>query len=348
MRAWRKETYCYIFYILIFTAGAVFIYLLRELFVTFLLTIVLVYLLYPLVSSMEARGTSRVMSILMAYLALMIVAAAVFMYGVPRLVSQLHALVDMLPIYTARVEDLVREVQSSYYRTELPAGMRQAINRQIAEVELMLQGILEQTVQAILSLVGYAFNILLAPVLAFYILKDLEHIKAQVKRWLPEKKYADFWVLGRQINEVLINFIRGHLILMFVVGLMTGLAMMLLKVEYGVMLGIAAGIAELIPYFGPIIGAVPAVTVALLQSKWLALKVILAILIVQQLEGNVIAPKVLGESVGLHPLIIILVLVAGAKLFGVAGMLLAVPVAAILRILLIFGYKKMVYFLDSC
>lgn len=338
----RKRQYKISFYILLFLSAAAFIYLLRGLFVTFLLTLVLVYLLYPVISSMEARGTPRVLAIFLAYLGLVIVAAAVLMYGIPRLVTQIHTLVDMLPIYTSQLEVLIRDLQKSYYKTELPPGMRQAINRQIIEIEFMLQNILEQTVQAILNLVSYTFNILLAPVLAFYFLNDLENIKITVKKWMPEENFTEYWELGKKINAVLTSFIRGHLILVFVVGVLTSLAMAFLGLEYAVMLGIIAGLAELVPYFGPLIGAVPAVIVGLLQSKWMAVKVLLAILIVQQLEGNIIAPKILGKSVGLHPLVVILGLVAGAKLAGVAGMLLAVPAAATFKIIITFLYEKVI------
>lgn len=343
MNFWQnKQIYRYLFYILLLLAGAAFIYLVRGLFVSFVLAAVLVYLLYPVVCAMEERGTPRVAAILLAYTGVLIIVTAVLMYGVPRLINQLHALVYMLPSYTAQVENLANDIQSSYYQTELPEGMRQAIDWQLSEIETKLQNILVQTVEAIINLVGYTINFLLAPVLAFYILKDLEHFKAKAEKWLPERHFSDLWLLARQINAVLISFIRGHLTLVIIVGFLTGMAMTFLGIEYAVMLGIIAGVAELIPYFGPIIGSVPAVAIGLMQSKLLAVKVVLALFIVQQIEGNIIAPKVLGQSVGLHPLFIMLVLLAGAELYGVVGILLAVPIAAILRILITFFYHKIV------
>lgn len=343
MAFWRSgEIYRYIFYGLMLLAAVAFIYLVRGLLMAFVLTGVLVYLLYPMVRAMENRGTPRVIAILLAYLGVLIIAASVLMYGIPRLVVQLHSLVYMLPTYSAQVDTFVRDIQTTYYQAELPEGMRQAIDLQITAIELRLLEFLEQTVEMLLNLVGYTFNILLAPVLAFYILKDIDVIKARAEEWFPREHFSNFWALAQQINIVLSSFIRGHLTLMVIVGGLTGIAMYLLGVEYAVMLGIIAGIAELIPYFGPFIGAVPAVTIALLHSKILALKVVISIIIIQQIEGSVIAPKVLGESVGLHPLTIILVLLAGLELYGIAGMLLAVPVAAILKILIINAYQKII------
>ena len=329
------------FYILLLIAAAVFLYLIRGLFITILLSVVLVYLIHPLVKAMEAHGASRVPAIFIAYLGVLIVAAAFLMYGIPRLIAQLHMLVEMLPYYTAQVEDVVRSIQTTYYKTELPEAMRQEIDRQIYNFEAVLQSWLGQAVEVLLSLVGCTFDVILAPVLSFYILKDLEQIKAKAEKWAPRHYFPDLWALAYEINEVLNSFIRGHLILVLAVGLMTGIAMALLGVQYAAMLGIVSGAAELIPYFGPLIGSIPAVIIALLHSKWMAVKVILAIVLIQQLEGSIIAPKILGESVGLHPLAIILVLLVGAELYGILGMLLAVPAAAIIRILVVFIYERL-------
>jgi predicted PurR-regulated permease PerM len=136
------------------------------------------------------------------------------------------------------------------------------------------------------------------------------------------------------------SFIRGYFLVAAIVGGLTAIAMALLGLEFALMLGIFAGLAELIPYFGPVIGAVPAIGLAVLQSKWLAAKVALAFFVIHQLEGNIISPKILGDKVGLHPLMVIFSLMAGGELYGLAGMLLAVPVAAVLRVVVVFVYIK--------
>lgn len=332
--------YRYIFYIVFLLVCAAVIYVLRGVLVTFLLAGVLVYLLYPLVQAMERRGGSRVMAILLAYAALLIIGSAFMLYIIPRFINQLHLLLYMLPSYTNQVEWYLRELQSSYYRTELPVGMRLVIDGQINKLQQDIQNLLVQAVQLIFNLAGYCLDFLLAPVVAFYILKDTDRFKSKLEALLPAERFHQLWQLGKEINAILSSFIQGNLLLVLIVGLLTGTAMALIGVEYAVMLGIIAGLAELIPYFGPFIGAVPAVAMGLLQSKFMAVKVIIIILIIQQIEGNILAPKVLGKSVGLHPLFIILALMAGAELYGIVGMLLAVPTAAIIRIIIIFLYKK--------
>jgi len=332
----------YIFYFFLLIGGAAFIYLVRGAFTTFILAGVLVYLLYPVVQAMEYRGSGRIIAILLAYIALLIIVIAFMLYVIPRLINQLHLLLYMLPSYTTQIEWYLRELQTGYYHTELPEGMRLAIDDQIYNLQQRIQNLLVQAVQLIFNLAGYCIDFLLAPVVAFYILKDMERFKSKLEDLLPERHFKHLWEMGKEINVVLTNFIQGNLLLVIIVGGLTGVAMAVIGVEYAVMLGIIAGLAELIPYFGPFIGAVPAVAMGLLQSKYVAFKVIVIILIIQQLEGNILAPKVLGKSVGLHPLFIILALIVGAKLYGIVGMLLAVPTAAIIRILVIFLYRKFV------
>lgn len=332
----------YIFYFFLLLCGVAFVYIVRGVFTTFILAGVLVYLLCPVVQAMERRGGGRIVAILLAYTALLIISSAFMLYVIPRLINQLHLLLYMLPSYTTQIEWYLRELQTSYYRTELPDGMRLAIDAQIYNLQQRIQDLLVQVVQLIFNLAGYLIDFLLAPVVAFYILKDMEHFKAKLEGWLPKRHFTQIWEMAKEINAVLTSFIQGNLLLVLIVGGLTGAAMAVVGVEYAVMLGIIAGLAELIPYFGPFIGAVPAVAMGLLQSKFVAVKVIVMILIIQQIEGNILAPKVLGKSVGLHPLFIILALIVGAKLYGVVGMLLAVPTAAIIRILITFLYHKIV------
>jgi len=138
------------------------------------------------------------------------------------------------------------------------------------------------------------------------------------------------------------KFIRGHLLVASMVGVLTSLGLALVGVKFYLLLGIIAGIADLIPYFGPIIGAIPAVGLALLNSSQQALYVLLVMVVVQQVENNLLSPKILGDSVGLHPVVVIFVLLAGGHLFGILGMLLAVPLTAILRILVNYLYTLLV------
>lgn len=340
--SWWKErrTYRYLFLVLLMGLIIYFLYLVRELFLPFILAIVLVYLLNPLVNRMEKRGTQRVAAILILYLGVIIIVTSLLMYGVPRMVNQLETLVESIPVYTDQVEGIVRNIQQRFADSAVPPGVQQIVDERIRWAEAGLLEVVRHVMDLLMALLGNLFNFALAPVLAFYILKDLELLKKWGMAQVPQEWSKDVLTLAKEIDHVFANFIRGHLTVVFIVGVLTSLAFIFIGLEFATMLGIIAGLAELIPYFGPLIGAVPAVALALLQSKWLAFKVIIAVFVIQQLEGTVISPKILGNSVGLHPLAIIIALLAGGHLFGIVGMLLAVPLAAIARILVCFVWGK--------
>ena len=337
----EKQTYRILFITLLLGLAAYFLYLIRGLFLPFILAIVLVYLLNPVVDRMESRGTSRVAAILILYLGVVIIVTSVLMYGIPRMINQLESLGQAIPAYTDQVEGMVQSIQQRFADSTLPPGLQQILNERIRWGEAKLMEIARKAADLLLALVGNLINFALAPVLAFYIMKDLQPIKERGASLVPPRCYNDVCRLAKEIDHVIACFVRGHLTVVVIVGILTGTAFALVGLEFAAMLGVIAGLAELIPYFGPLIGAVPAVALALLESKWLALKVIVVVFIIQQLEGSVISPRILGNSMGLHPLTIIVALLAGGHLFGIAGMLLAVPLVAVARIGIGFVWEKL-------
>lgn len=327
----------------LFSVGFLVIYffhLIKGLIFSLGLAVLLVYLLNPLVSILERRGTPRTGAILLVYLAFFFFAAGIFLYGVPRIIEQLNSLAETIPLYTEQVQDIVRSIHSHYINLSIPDGMRQVIDERIHWLEDIILQQVKLTVASLIGAVGYVFKILLAPVLAFYFLKDLQLIKMKTILTLPEEWREDVAGILHDIDQVLGSFVRGYFSVAAIVGGLTAASMAFLGMEFAMMLGLIAGITELIPYFGPVIGAVPAVGLAVLHSKWLAVKVALVFMIIHQLEGNIISPKILGDKVGLHPLVVIFSLFAGGELYGLTGMLLAVPVAAVLRVILNFVYGK--------
>lgn len=342
MTWWQKKKYYRLALLVLLTAaGIYFLYLVRGIFLSFLLAVTLAYLLNPVVSLMEQRGCPRVAAILVVYAALIIILISLILYGMPHINKQLNRMVDVIPGYTAQITEFVQSIQKHYTRAGIPEALRGVIEERVRWIENYLIQMARRVTEAFMGLAGYLFNVILAPILAFYLLKDAELFKEKAISVIPVRWREDILALGSEIHQVLYNFIRGYVTVSLIVGALTWLAMIILGVEFPFILGVFAGISQIIPYFGPVIGALPAIALALLTSKWLALKVIIAFLIIQQLEGSFISPKILGDQVGLHPLFVILVLLAGGHLFGLLGMILAVPVAAILRVVLRFTIKKL-------
>ncbi len=340
--AWWKEknTWRLLLLITIAVAAAFLLCLVRGLFFSFALAALLSYLINPLVVAITKKGTPRVWAILLVYLALFFIVAGILMYGIPRFVDQLNRLSATVPLYTEQTREIVQSIQQRYTGMGLPDGMRQVIDERIHWVEEMILSWVSNTLAAIVGFASYFFKILLAPVLSFYILKDLELIKDKAYAAAPTAWRDDISGLLKEIDQVLGSFVKGYFLVAAVVGGLTMVAMVLLGVDFPLMLALFSGLTELIPYFGPVIGAVPAVGLAVLESKWLALKVAAVFFIIHQIESNFISPKIMGDKVGLHPLVVILSLLAGGELYGLAGMLLAVPVAAVLRVVMKFIFIK--------
>lgn len=337
----RRENYRKAFITLLILLFLYAIFIVRGILVSFLLAGVLVYLFNPVVDRLERRGSGRTAAILMVYATAAIITTATALYGFPRMVHQLNSLVAAIPAYTSQAQSLSREVGVRYQKAGLSPEMRKIIDQRINWAEQRVLSLVNRVISAIVSVFAQFLSILLAPVLAFYLLRDFNRFKEEFFSLVPHRWQNDVVLLAGEINNVLDSYVRGYMLVCLIVGTLTGLAMFFLGMEFALILGLFAGLTELIPYFGPLIGALPALALALLKSNWLALKVLLVFFIIQQLEGNVISPKILGDRVGLHPLAVILALLVAGELFGLPGMLLAVPVAAIMRIVLSFAWRKL-------
>ncbi|HZJ84343.1 MAG TPA: AI-2E family transporter, partial [Syntrophomonadaceae bacterium] len=192
------------------------------------------------------------------------------------------------------------------------------------------------------NLLGKVLAIIFSPILAFYILNDWEKIRETfLKLFSPAARRA-LINLFSEIDLVLIEFFKGHLLVATFVGVLIGFLALILGVNFPLLIGILSGITNLIPFFGAFLGGIPAVAVALSESFKLALYMTIGIFVVQQIESNLITPNVIGGKLGLHPLVIVFVLLAGGKLAGIWGMLLAVPLAAILKIIVKWLYLKLI------
>lgn len=336
----RKRNYWIILAAVMAVFMIYFIYLLRGIFLSLILAVVITYLCYPLVQAVENKGLSRTGAIFIVYAAMSFIVAGLLLYGMPHIIAQLYRVAEAAPGYAARVQEFTASLQIEYARAGIPETLRRVIDERIGWLENILVQQAERVLETLLGLAGYVFNIILAPVFAFYLLKDIEFFTGRAVSFIPPQSRSDMLALGSEISKIIDSYVRGYLLVSLIVGLMTGLAMTALNMEFALMLGIFAGLTNLIPYFGPLIGAIPAIALALLVSKWMVFKVTIAYLLIQQIESAVISPRVIGKRVGLHPLFVILVLLAGTQLYGLTGLILSVPLAAILRAIFIFTIRK--------
>lgn len=310
-----------------------FLYWIRSILEPFLLAAVLAYFLSPLVEYFQKRGFSRTGGIVLTYFILVAIALLVSVYVFPILWGQLQVLLISIPEYTSQAQELLQGFYNKYQRIDIPYSLRQEIDHAIKQVEVALTNSVGQVIDGILGVFAHLFNILMVPVLAFFMLNDEGRTVKKFLAMIPEPWRVKILQLWAELDAQLIKYLKGYLILSFTVGALTSIGFFLIGLEFPFLLGLIVGIFDIIPYFGPVIGAIPAIAVGILESKSKAVSALIVILVIQQLESNILSPKIIGSSVGLHPLLVIFFLLLGNKVYGVIGMLLAVPMAITLRVL---------------
>ncbi|WLR46180.1 AI-2E family transporter [Halobacillus litoralis] len=296
----------------------------------FLLALVLSLLLHPLVHAIEDLGLSRTVSILVIFVLFFSLTAFGLYKGIPRLLDQLKLLNEHLPYLVESYQNWTKQL---YAQTEkLPDGLHHEVDARFASFEEWVSG----RVLALLAGLSGIFNmiVLLAvvPVMTFYFLKDYKSIGKTLVFLLPSKWHEESKRLVRELNHSLGGYIRGQLLISLFVGVLATAGFWLIDLPYPLVLGLIAGLTNIIPYFGPLLGAGPAVIVALTVSVNTLLLTLAVVLIIQLVEGNLLSPYIMGKSIHIHPLFIILALLVGGEVAGIPGLILAVPVLTCLKV----------------
>ncbi len=334
----HNRTFRAILFLVVLGTTFYFLFLIWEVVLSFLIGGVLAYFLYRPVLWVEKKGLKRIWAILLIYIVLIVLLTLILWFTIPKLITELSSVAALLPQYVNRLDNLVNQINGM----ELPGKLDQIIIQSTSKVENSIYAALQGVVMVLYSLLSKIFIVVFAPIMAFYILKDWEQIKMAFAMLLPPVLRRELAVVVEQIDNVIIEFSKGYLMIAVLIGLAVGTAAALIGVKYALIIGIIAGLGELIPYFGPILGGIPAIGLALSQSFSAALYMTVAIIVIQQIECNIITPKLIGERVGMHPLLMVFALLAGGKLMGIGGMLIAVPLAASLKIMGYYLYLKII------
>lgn len=301
----------------------------------------LAYLLAPLVAWFEAHGLSRVAGVLLAYALTAIGVAGLVLYLLPMAVQQSLHLAHVLPGFVALVQTTWDRLLARFHEAPIPPAIRQALNQFAVNLERRLVGDIRGAVAGVFGLVPGLIAVAVSPILAFYLLKDLPQITRRFWALVPLDWHPAAFKLGRDLDRTLAGFVRGQLLVALLVGSLSTLLTTLLGLPYALLIGLVAGLTDIIPYVGPVAGALPAVLLGFVRSPWTGLYAILGFILIHQVEGMVLAPKVVGDAVGLHPLVVVLAILVGGELGGMGGMLLAVPAAGAARVLAQHLYRRL-------
>ncbi|HHV35605.1 MAG TPA: AI-2E family transporter [Syntrophomonadaceae bacterium] len=337
----RRTLRIIILCLLILAGGALFYYI-RSLLVPFGIAVLLAYIIYPLVRSLEAREVKRSWAIFTVYAAGLILIGIFIAFFVPAMFDEAKEFGKILPVYVETWEEVQGYLDSVLKRTSLPVEGQQILRETVGHIRKgLLQGI-RGFAQALIGMISLLPSLLLAPFLAYYFIKDFDHIKKGALSILPPNYRNDLLFLVREGDLIFSQFLRGHLLVSLIVGLLTGAGAALIKMPFAILIGVFTAVLDLIPFFGPVLAAIPVVGLALTISRWKGFVMLAIYLLVQQIEGSFLAPRLLGDRVGLHPVATVLVLLIGGYLAGPIGLIFAVPAAGLLRVVLHYLWEKIV------
>ena len=340
MSSWRKLV-LYIIVAIGTSSVIVLLYIYRgkvgRIISPFFMALIIAYLVYPLVNRLEQFKISRRAGILLIYLCITLLTAAFIVFIFPEMVNNAKELAVTLPDIALKYQNIINGFLTYIQSSNWPPDIKNAVFREIqngtAAAQSIIMDNLKKSLMILFDTITTLFDLVLAMIIAYYFIKDGALLRSAVLSFIPRKWRNGIAGAGREINRILSNFIQGQLLTAIIIGIMEMIGLSIVKVKYPLVLGMIGGIANIIPYFGPVIGAVPAVAVALIQSPLKAMWTILVFAIVQQIDNAFISSKIIEGRVGLHPLTTILVVLIGGEFFGIIGMLVAVPVAAILKVI---------------
>ena len=332
------------FWIAAFLAFLLFVWLFSDILLPFIMGMALAYLLDPVADRLERAGMSRLWAtVTIVFGAILLIVLALLLL-VPVLASQLTGFLERLPSYVARLQELGVNLLNSevakYVGVADARGTVESVVSQGASWVVTILGSVWAGGQALISVLSL---LVVTPVVAFYILYDWDRMVAYLDRLLPRDHVGTIRGLGRQIDHALAGFIRGQGSVCVILGAFYAVALTLTGLNFGFLIGSVAGLISFIPYVGSIVGFVLAISVALVQfwPDWIWVAVVAGIFAVGQfVEGNILQPRLVGHSVGVHPVWLMFALFAFGSLFGFVGLLLAVPATAAIGVLIRFALAQ--------
>lgn len=336
-----------------------------------IIAIIFAYIIDPIVNFLERKGVKRQFGVIIVYISVFLIFAILIISVIPKTINEVSNLLTSLPgmvdTLTKNVNNFLTEIFAKF-NIELPENfidvykesnpkvegdvetpqivsnilnsMTKTINDLVAKAQGSLMGSLSGLFSKVYGALTSAFRLVLIIIFSFYFSVDKEKFTLKVKKSIPNKYRDDLAFLANRIDVALQQFIRGRMLMAIFVGFLTMIYLLILRVDFAIIIGLITCVADIIPYVGPLLGCVPAVLFALVDSPAKAFWVLVLFLVVQWVENNILAPKLIGDSTGLNPLLILISIIIGGGIFGVWGMVISVPITSIICILIDFAKLK--------
>jgi predicted PurR-regulated permease PerM len=332
------------FWIVALVVFAFLLWLLSDILLPFVAGLALAYLQTPLADRMERLGMNRTLAALLivGLVVLTFILSALLL--VPILVQQAAALVAAIPTYVVRVQALLSDPGPPWLRQLLNGG---DAGKTMTEVLSQGAGYMTALMHSVWAggkaLVSLLSVLVVMPVVTFYLICDWHEMVATLDGWVPPQNRATVHRLVGEIDAAIAGFLRGQASVCLLIGIYYAVALSLVGLNFGLLIGLTAGVLTFMPYIGSMTGLLLAASVAVGQfwPNWISIAVVIGIFLVGQfIEGNVLGPKLVGDRVGLHPVWLIFAMFAFGYLLGFVGLLIAVPLAAAIAVLIRFGLSR--------
>ncbi|ENQ3104121.1 AI-2E family transporter [Bacillus cereus] len=324
---------CLLVFLKIKPLWAPILFVLKVAVTPFFIACFIAYLLHPLIEKLHEKGVPRTLAILLIYILFFGGLGYGVYKGTPAIITQLQEMNEQFPQFVNMYEtwtDGVREQTENF-----PEFVNEKVKQIFAGIEGKIQALLNKVMSTARGILDSLLIIFLIPFIVFYILKDYGEFYHIFWKIVPEKWRKDGQQLAKEIDKSLGNYIRGQLFVCLILGGVSALAFWFIGMKYPLLLGIIVGVTDIIPYFGPILGAIPTLMIAATVSTNLVIKAGIALAILQFVESNILSPYIVGRSLRMHPVVIMLALLIGGEVGGLVGLLLSVPLLAILRTIIV-------------
>ena len=318
-----------------FLLAGFFLYLIRDIIALFFISLVLASIINPLASWFQARGWSRSAAVLLLYLMILLLIGVIVMLLIPAVINETRDLLTNADAIWGSLLGSLGPLREFVAARGLGANLGQALSGVADGLNVAAGGIFA-TIRGVVS--GIA-SLIIVLVVAFYLVVSEDSLKRLFRAVAPEAYQPYLVDLFQRIEKSIGGWVRGQLILSVIVGLAAYIALKILGVKYALVLALAAGVAEAIPYIGPVFSAIPAILIALTQSPLKGLLVAVMYIVIQQVENHVLVPKIMQKVTGLHPIVSIFSMLIGVKVAGLVGALLAIPVAMMLGIVVSDAFR---------
>jgi predicted PurR-regulated permease PerM len=328
----------------IFTPIAV---LIKTIVLPIILSAIVYYLLVPIVDFFDKKGIKRVYSIIVLYLIIIGIITILIVLVIPFLRDQIMRLIESFPNLVNDVETLIEQFIGSQFLNQLQQTLNINVNDLATQFSKQSANILNTTFTGVGTFIGSVTKTVMAiitvPFILFYLLKDGKKLPNYMLGFLPTFMRIHTFTVLKEMNKQISSYIRGQIIVSFCIGFLMFIGFEIIGLDYAPVLALIAAFTSIVPYLGPAIAIAPALIIAIVTSPYMLLKLIIVWTIVQLIEGKFISPQIMGRNLHIHPITIIFIIVIAGNLFGVVGILLAVPGYAILKVITshLFKYFKM-------